>query len=433
MLRIALPSDADRASLIDRLCRRALVADPQVEAAARAAIAEVRAGGDAAVRALTARFERRTVEALELDRTSWERAAAKVAPDVQAALARAERRIARFHEEEAKRLRGCGFAFTDEEGAHLALRVAPLKRVGLYAPGGSAKYPSSVLMTCVPARVAGVEEIVLASPSPSAEMLHAAKIAGVHRVFSVGGAQAIAALAYGTESVPRVDKIVGPGNAYVAAAKRLVFGDVDIDQVAGPSEVLIVADAAARPAHVAADLLAQAEHDADAYPVLVATSAALASAVAAEVEKQIATLPRAAIAEQALTRNGAAIVVASVEEALEFAEAFAPEHLELHLADADAVAERVRAAGAIFVGAHTPEAAGDYLAGPNHVLPTGGSARFGSPLGVHDFVKRTSLLRYSAATLRRQAGDIARLARVEGLDAHGRSVAVRLGDGGDGE
>ena len=430
MLRIVAPEDADRAQVIDRLCRRALAADPSVEEAARAAIADVRARGDRSVRELTARFERRAVEELEISREAWERAAATVAPEVARALERAERRIARFHDEEARRLRGCAFAFTDEEGAELALRVAPLARAGLYAPGGTARYPSSVLMTAVPARAAGVGEIVLACPSPSAEVLLAARLAGVHRVFAIGGAQAIAALAYGTESVPRVDKIVGPGNAYVAAAKRLVFGDVAIDQVAGPSEVLVVADGKANARHVAADLLAQAEHDVDAYPILVTYSPILAAAVAGEVERQLATLPRQAIARAAIERHGAAIVVATVEEALAFAESFAPEHLELHLADAAAVAERARAAGAIFVGAHTPEAAGDYLAGPNHVLPTGGSARFGSPLGVHDFVKRTSVIRYAPSTLRAQADDIVRLAAVEGLDGHGRAVAMRV-DGGD--
>jgi histidinol dehydrogenase len=430
VLRIVLPGDADREAVIDRLCRRALVGDPEVEARARAVIEEVKARGDAALRDLTQRFEGRTLDAIEIDRSTWERRAAKVEADVAAALSRAHRRIARFHEEEARHLSGAGFSFTDEDGARLALKLSPLSRAGLYAPGGTAKYPSSVLMTAVPAKVAGVEEIVLCSPDPSAEMLLAAKLAGVDRVFAVGGAQAVAAMAYGTESVPRVDKIVGPGNAYVAAAKRLVFGDVDIDQVAGPSEVAIVADDAANAAHVAADLLAQAEHDADAYAILVTTSATLASRVAAEVEGQLPSLPRAAIAEKSLRGHGAAIVVEDLAAALSLARALAPEHLELHVHDARAVAEKVRNAGAIFVGGWTPEAAGDYLAGPNHVLPTGGSARFGSPLGVHDFWKRTSLIEYAPATLAAQADDIVRLARVEGLDAHGRAVRIRLTDEG---
>jgi histidinol dehydrogenase len=427
VLRIVRAGDPDRAAVIDRLCRRALVADPAVEAGARDTIDAVRTGGDTAVRELTQRFEGRALAALEIDRDEWHRAADRVAPDVARALARAHARIARFHEEEARRLAGCGFALTDDEGAHLELRLQPLARVGLYAPGGTARYPSSVLMTAVPARAAGVGELLLCTPGPSPETLHAARLAGVDRLFAIGGAQAIAALAYGTESVPRVDKIVGPGNAWVAAAKRLVFGDVAIDQVAGPSEVLILAGASARPDLVAADLLAQAEHDALAWPVLIALSEPLAQAVADEITNQLADLPRRAIAGRALADQGAAIVARSLDEALALAEAFAPEHLELHLEGDDlARAALARTAGAIFVGEHTPEAAGDYLAGPNHVLPTGGSARFGSPLGVHDFLKRTSLLRYAPHTLRGQAADIVRLAEVEGLAAHGRAVSRRV-------
>jgi histidinol dehydrogenase len=342
---------------------------------------------------------------------------------VRAALEHARARIARFHE----RQRVLDETYTvREDGAQLELRVSPLKRVGLYVPGGTARYPSSVLMTAVPAKVAGVGEIVMVTPGPSPETLYAAKIAGVDRVFVIGGAQAVAALAYGAESVPRVDKIVGPGNAYVAEAKRQVFGAVDIDAVAGPSEILIVADAGADARLVAADLLSQAEHDADAYAILVTPSLELAVAAAAAVEKQVATLPRRAIAEESIARHGVALVVASLDEALAFAESFAPEHLELMVADPAAAAARVSTAGAMFLGAWTPEAAGDYLAGPNHVLPTGGAARYGSPLGVYDFVKRTSLLRYDEAALRAQAPDIVRLAKVEGLHAHGRAVAARL-------
>jgi histidinol dehydrogenase len=293
-------------------------------------------------------------------------------------------------------------------------------------PGGSARYPSSVLMTAIPARVAGVGQLVMVTPGPSAETLYAAKVAGVDRVFTVGGAQAVAALAFGTESVPRVDKIVGPGNVYVAEAKRQVFGHVDIDQVAGPSEILIVADEAADPRLCAADLLSQAEHDADACAVLVTPSLELAAATAKELERQIAELPRREIAERAVRQNGLGIVVGSLDEALALVDAYAPEHLELMVDDPASLAARVRHAGAIFLGASTPEAAGDYLAGPNHVLPTGGAARWGSPLGVWDFVKRTSLLRYTPEGLRRQAGDIVRLANVEGLQGHGRAVAARL-------
>ncbi len=317
-------------------------------------------------------------------------------------------------------------------GARLELRTQPLARVGIYVPGGTARYPSSVLMTAIPAGVAGVAEVVMVTPGPSAETLCAARVAGVDRVFEIGGAQAVAALAYGTATVPRVDKIVGPGNQWVAVAKRMVFGEVDIDSVAGPSEVLIVADDGADPRWIAADLLAQAEHDTEARPILVTTSAALADAVADAVEAQLASLPRVAIARPSIDRYGAVVIVDSLDDALALAERYAPEHLELQLRDARAVAARVRRAGAIFVGAYTPEAAGDYTAGPNHVLPTGGAARYASPLGVYDYIKHTTVLELDRAALAAQAADIRALAEVEGLDAHGRSVAIRFEDD-DGE
>jgi histidinol dehydrogenase len=423
MLRLLLADDPDRAQVLRRLLERASVGGSEVADSVREVIEAVRAQGDQAVHAFTERWEKRTLGELELPRAEWERLADQTAPSVAAALATAERRIARFH----ARQRVDGYKMV-EDGVELELRVQPLSRVGLYVPGGSARYPSSVLMTAVPARLAGVGEIVMVTPGPSAEALHAARLAGVHRVFVIGGAQAVAALAFGTGSVPRVDKIVGPGNAYVAEAKRQLFGVVDIDQVAGPSEILIVADESAQAALVAADLLSQAEHDADAYAILVTTSLELARAVQREVEAQLATLPRRQIAEQSINRQGTAVLVGSLDEALEFAEAYAPEHLELMTSDAVAQSARIKNAGAIFIGAATPEAAGDYLAGPNHVLPTGGAARHGSPLGVYDFIKRTSLLRYSAEALARQADAIVTLAGVEGLDGHGRAVTARVGD-----
>jgi histidinol dehydrogenase len=292
-------------------------------------------------------------------------------------------------------------------------------------------------MTAVPARIAGVREIVLVTPDASPEVLLAARLAGVSRVFELGGAQAIGALAYGTESVPRVDKIVGPGSQWVATAKRLVFGVVDIDSVAGPSEVLIAADGDADPRWIAADLLAQAEHDTEAHPVLVVTDESLVDRVERELAAQLASLPRADIARTALERHGAAVVVDSVDEMLALADDFAPEHLELLVAGAAALAQKVRHAGAVFVGPYSPEAAGDYLAGPNHVLPTAGSARWASPLGVYDFVKRVTVIHYQRADLAAQWQDIARLASVEGLDAHARSVSARFsagdGEGTDGE
>lgn len=417
-----MPEDPDRAAVLARLMGRALEGPPGIEQQVREIVADVRARGDVAIRELTQRFEQRTLTDLELPRTEWERAANEVAPDVKKAIDRARERIARFHEQQREK----GYTLS-ENGVELELRVAPLAAVGLYVPGGSARYPSSVLMTAVPAKVAGVAQLVMVTPGPSAETLYAAKAAGVDRVFVIGGAQAVAALAYGTASVPRVDKIVGPGNAWVAEAKRQVFGAVDIDAVAGPSEILIVADDQADPSLIAADLLSQAEHDTEAHAVLITTSMPLASSVAKEVEKQVATLPRRAIAEKSLFRHGVAIVVKSLDDGIALANQYAPEHLELMVADPTAAAARVTTAGAIFLGAHTPEAAGDYLAGPNHVLPTGGAARYGSPLGVYDYVKRTSLLRYTAEALRAQATDIVRLANVEGLQAHGRAVAVRVG------
>jgi histidinol dehydrogenase len=408
---------------VQALFLRNEVISAPIEAAARAIVEDVRARGDAAVAEHTARLEGRHPDperGFEIPRARWDAEADRVAPAVRAALDRAAARVAAFHEPQRE-----GGYHMHEEGIRLALRVDPLAAVGLYVPGGTARYPSSVIMTAVPARVAGVRDIIMVTPGASPETLAAARLAGVDRVFEIGGAQAVAALAYGTATVPRVDKIVGPGNAYVAAAKRIVFGDVDIDAIAGPTEVLIVADDSADPAVVAADLLAQGEHDVLAAPILVTPSAALARAVAAAVAEQLPSLERRAIAERAVADRGAIVVVRDLAEAFRLADVFAPEHLGLHLRDAAAHVDRIRNAGAIFVGHHTPEAAGDYLAGPNHVLPTGGSARFASPLGVYDFVKRISVLEYSAEALAAQADDIIRLAEAEGLTAHARSVAIR--------
>jgi histidinol dehydrogenase len=383
-------------------------------------IAAVGAGGDATIRALTEKFEGRKLDALELDRARWSAQAATVAAPVRAALERAAERIEAFHEQE----RYPSFEL-QSGGARVGSRVSPLRSIGVYAPGGTARYPSTVLMAAIPARVAGVAQIVMTTPGPSAETLAAADIAGVDRVFVIGGAQAIAALAYGTESVPRVDKIVGPGNAYVAAAKRLVFGDVGIDSVAGPTEVAIIADDSAEPAWIAADLLAQAEHDAVAVPILIALGRTVGERIVAEVQRQVATLPRREIAERSLRDFGVVVVVPDEDEAVRVMNLIAPEHAELAVRGARALADRITTAGALFIGAHTPEPVGDYFAGPSHVLPTGGSARFASPLGVADFVKRTSIIEYDAAALRAQGDDIERLAEVEGLSGHARAVAAR--------
>jgi histidinol dehydrogenase len=422
-MRVLLPSDVDRGEVLARIGDRQAGPVAEIEAGVRAIIADVRHRGDAAVRELTLRFERRPIEALEVPRAEWEAQARSVAPAVRRAIEAACARVRRFHEPQRAALENYRL---DENGIALELQTTPLRRVGLYVPGGSARYPSSVVMTAVPAKVAGVEELIMVTPGASAETLCAALVAGVDRVFAIGGAQAVAALAFGTESVPRVDKIVGPGNAWVAEAKRQVFGAVDIDSVAGPSEILIVADETADPSLLAADLLSQAEHDADAHAILVTPSEALARAAAAEVVAQLAALPRRAIAEEAIRRHGVAIVTRTLDEALAWADEYAPEHLEIVTRDPRAAAARVRTAGAIFLGGSTPEAAGDYLAGPNHVLPTGGAARYASPLGVYDYVKRTSLLEYTPEALAGQAADIVALATIEGLEAHARAVQFRI-------
>jgi histidinol dehydrogenase len=341
-------------------------------------------------------------------------------------LALAARRIRAFHLPQRER----SWSFRDASGARLGQLIRPLGRVGVYVPGGRAAYPSTVLMTVIPARVAGVGEVVGVTPAAPAGddpmVLAACHVAGLDVLYRVGGAQAIAALAFGTETIPRVDKVVGPGNVWVATAKRLCYGQVDIDSIAGPSEVLIVADASADPELVAADMLAQAEHDPLAAAVCVTTRRALAGRVAAALDAQLAALPRRAIAARALAAFGAIVVVRSLDEAIAIVNRLAPEHLELLVRDPRRWAARVRHAGAIFLGPYAPEAFGDYLAGPNHVLPTGGTARFASPLGVYDFVKRTSTIEAGRRTIAGLGPAVVRLARLEGLEAHGRAVERRL-------
>ena len=420
MLQVYEKTDANYASRLDALCHRSVSTSDEVDAVARKVIAEVRAGGDAAVRALTARFDKRELGALELPAAEWDAMAARASAEVRAALEHAARRVRAFYERE----RHLSYEI-DEGPIRTGSRVDPLARVGIYVPGGSALYPSTVIMTAVPAKVAGVREIVMTTPGPSPETLLAARLAGVSRVFVIGGAQAIAALAYGTESVPRVDKIVGPGNAYVAAAKRLVFGDVGIDSIAGPTELVVGADDSVDPSWVAADLLAQAEHDTVAVPILIARGADFARRVAAEVERQVALLPRRAIAEKSLRDQGAIFVVDSEAEMADVINRLAPEHAELAVRNPRGLAAQVTTAGALFLGAYTPESVGDYIAGPSHVLPTGGSARFSGPLSVADFVKRTSIIEYDAEALAAQTDHITALTAVEGLDAHGRAVTIR--------
>lgn len=403
-------------------CGRSAGLSGEADAVARDVIEAVRERGDEAVSALTLEYEGRALApgAFEVPRAQWAAARATVEPALLAALELATRRVRAFHATQRSTDTGL-----QSPGTRLASRVTPLRRVAVYAPGGTAAYPSSVIMAAVPAAVAGVEEIVLLTPQPSPIVLAAAELAGVHRVFAIGGAQAIAAAALGTASVPKVDKIVGPGNAFVTAAKRRVFGLVDVDGIAGPSEILVVADATAQPEIIAADLLAQAEHDRLACAVLVTDELGLADRVDAALTEQLGDLPRRDIAEAALTAHGAAVLVDDRRGLIEAADAYAAEHLELLVDDARAMADEVRGAGAIFVGPYTPEAAGDYTAGPSHVLPTAGAARWGSPVGVWDFVKHTSVLELDAAALGEQAQAIEMLARAEGLEAHARSVSAR--------
>ena len=408
--------------------------DPEISHRVAEIVAAVRDKGDAALLDFTRRFDRVALTAPELAVRPDEYAAAEraVGEATLRSLRYAADRIERFHRECAPR----SWRMKDDNGSRLGQEVRPLDRVAVYVPGGRAAYPSTVLMTVVPAVVAGVREIVLVSPpsadrSLNAAVLAAARIAGVTEAYRVGGAQAIAALAYGTETIRRVDKIVGPGNIYVALAKAQVFGDVGIDMVAGPSEVLVVADETADAAFVAADLLAQAEHDPMARAVLLTPSPALRDAVAAELGRQLAELPRREIAGAALASHGALVLTGSLEEAVELANGLAPEHLELQVADPEGLLGRVRHAGAVFLGRHTPEVVGDYVAGPNHVLPTGGTARFSSALSTEDFVTRLSVIEYSAEGLAEAGPHVGELSRVEGLDGHGAAAAIRIARAGD--
>jgi histidinol dehydrogenase len=408
--------------------------DPAIRQRVAEIVAAVRDKGDAALLELTERYDRVALTAAGLAVTEAELEAAPraVGPATMAALRYAAARIERFHEAARPR----SWRLTDEHGSQLGQEMRPLDRVGIYVPGGRAAYPSTVLMAAVPARVAGVREIVLVSPpgpdgGVAPAVLAAARLAGVTEVYRVGGAQAVAALAYGTETIRRVDKIVGPGNIYVALAKALVFGDVGIDMLAGPSEVLVIADETADPVLLAADLLAQAEHDPMARAVALSPSDAVLDATAVEVERQLAALPRRAIAASALGSHGALVRTASVEDAVDLANRLAPEHLELMVAAPAALLPRVRHAGAVFLGRCSPEVVGDYVAGPNHVLPTGGTARFASALSTEDFVKRLSVIDYTAQGLAAAWPHVNELSRVEGLDGHGEAARVRITGGGN--
>jgi histidinol dehydrogenase len=404
--------------LLSRLRRRGESDLARVEPAVREILDAVRTEGDPALGRLVERFERRSPTRFLVRDYGGAAALESLDPTMRAALELAAARIRRFHERQRD------FEY-EEQGVRLGSRVRPLERVGVYVPGGKARYPSSVLMAAIPAAVAGVKDIIVASPDTSADVRAACHLAGVHALLDAGGAQAVAALAYGTQTVPQVDKIVGPGNIYVAAAKRLVFGEVSIDSIAGPSEILVVADESADAAVIAADLLSQAEHDEAAYSLLLTTSPALAGAVARELAEQLVTQPRRAIAEASLRTHGAALVVGSRERLVAIANELAAEHVAVQTREPRALADAILAAGALFIGSSTPEAAGDYLAGPSHVLPTGGAARHASPLGVYDFVARSSIIEYTREALAAQAEPITAFARAEGLEAHARAVEVR--------
>src|SRR6266571_3234784 len=402
----------------------------EVESVVEGIIADVRKRGDEALLDYTGRFDRLeadSVASLEVTEDEFNEAFARVKDEDIAALKLAVERVGRFHEKQRQET----WLSTSEEDILLGQKVTPLERVGIYVPGGKASYPSSVIMNAVPARVAGVGEIIMVAPSPGGEIsphvLVAASLSGVHRIFRIGGAQAVAALAFGTATIPRVDKITGPGNIYVATAKKLVFGQVGIDMIAGPSEILVINDGSGNPAHIAADLLSQAEHDELASSILITTDRSFAENVAAEVELQLTKLSRETIARASWDKYGAIIVAETLDEVIAFSNRIAPEHLELAVADPFAILPQITNAGAIFMGHWTPEAAGDYLAGPNHTLPTGGTARFFSPLSVDDFVKKSSIVWFSEKGLNRLGHDIVRIAGLEGLEAHGKSVSIRLG------
>ena len=392
-----------------------------------AIIEEVRRHGDDALLHYAQQFDGARLTQLEGPGQVLDQAVADLAPDFRTILEEAAENIRDFHRRQVRN----SFVISEKDGVILGQKVTPIERVGLYIPGGTAAYPSSVLMNCIPAKIAGCREIIMVSPPTcngdvNPVILAAARIAGVDRVFRCGGAQAVAALAYGTESIPRVDKIVGPGNTFVAEAKRQVFGRVAIDMIAGPSEILVLADGASNPRHVAADMLSQAEHDRMASAVLVTDSAAFAQAVSDELERQIPLLPRADIARESIDRCGKIIVADDLLQAIDIANEIAPEHLELCVDNPFDYLDKIRNAGSIFLGRHCPEALGDYFAGPNHTLPTSGTARFSSPLSVDDFVKKSQFTYYTGDALSAVSDKIAAFARQEGLEAHARSVLVRF-------
>lgn len=402
---------------------------PDVEDVVKDIVAEVKKNGDDALRAYSLKFDKTQLDALEVSKEEMEEALKQVEPEFMDILQEASANIRFFHEKQVRN----SFVVTREDGVVLGQKIIPIEKVGVYVPGGTAPLSSTVLMDVIPAKIAGCSEIIMTTPPQKngkvdASILAAAYVAGVDRIFKVGGAQAIAALAFGTQSIPKVDKIVGPGNAYVAEAKKQVFGTVSIDMVAGPSDILVVADAKSNPEYVAADMLSQAEHDTMACAVLVTDSPALADKVAEEIERQLALLPRQEIARKSIDNNGKIIVSeGNLDLAIDIANEIAPEHLELCVDEPFRYLDKVKNAGSIFMGRSCPEAMGDYFAGPNHTLPTSGTARFSSPLSVDDFVKKSQFTYYTAEALAKAAPKVDYFAKKEGLDAHARSATVRTG------
>ncbi len=422
-------TQADFDAQLSRLLAFEAAQDPQVDATVAAILADVKARGDAAVLEYTERFDgvrSGTLAELEIPRAELQAALARIPAVRREALEAAVVRVRDYHQ----RQRAQSWGYTDADGNELGQQITALDRAGLYVPGGKAAYPSSVIMNAVPAKVAGVTEVIMVVPTPRGEkndlVLAAAAICGVDRVFTIGGAQAVAALAYGTATIPQVDKIVGPGNAYVAAAKRRVFGVVGIDMVAGPSEILVVGDGSTDPDWVAMDLFSQAEHDELAQAILLAPDEKYLDAVAASIARQLPDMPRRAVIEASLKGRGALIAVRDLNEACDLVNRIAPEHLELSVENPQALLPKIRHAGAIFLGRYTSEALGDYCAGPNHVLPTSRTARFSSPLGVYDFQKRSSVIRVSRAGAAKLGSIAVELAEGEGLTAHARSAALRF-------
>ncbi len=428
-IRLVKTSDAGFKPLLKKVLERRGTREGDVERRVSEIVGAVQRHGDRALLRYTRLFDRVRLSraSMEVEPAEIKRALSKVPRKDLTTLRFAAKRIAAFHRRQLQK----SWQFRDPLGMMLGQRITPLERVGIYVPGGKASYPSTVLMNAIPAKVAGVKEIIMTSPigHDGAIILAAAHIAGVTRIFRVGGAQAVAALAFGTQTIPKVDKIVGPGNIFVATAKRMVFGEVNIDSIAGPSEILILADDSADPVHVAADMLSQAEHDELAAALCVTTSVAMAQKIQAAIENQLLSTKRHAITLKSLAKYGAIIVARGAREMVELANAIAPEHIELIVRQPDKLAKLIRNAGAMFLGPYSAPPLGDYLAGPNHVLPTGGSARFFSPLGTYDFVKRTTMIHAEKRALRSLAPKLTQLARLEGLDDHARSVEARFRNG----